>query len=84
MQSAKGDPSGSSSGLPSASGKPEPAIPPPTHVGLGEATSTLALDVTMMRVEEVSVMAEVDTSAQQDLGEKHPGVVKEGLGQSSV
>ena len=57
-------PSGSLSGLPSASGTPEPAAPPLAHDELGEATSTLAPDVTMMRVEEVSVMAEVDTSAQ--------------------
>jgi hypothetical protein len=38
----------------------------------------------MTRVGDVAIMAEVDTSAQQDLGEKHPEVIGEELGQSSV
>ena len=75
-------PSGSSSGLPSASGTPEPAASPPMQVGLGEATSTLAPDVNTMGADEVAIMAEVDTSAQQDPGEKLPEVVEKRLSPS--
>ena len=73
-------PSGYSSSLPSASRTPELAIRLQAHDGLGEAISTLAPDVDMTRVEEVDIIAEVDTSTQQDLGKRLPKVIKEGLG----
>ena len=66
--------------MPSASGTPEPAASPPAHDGLGEATSTLAPNVNMTGADEVAIMAEVDTSAQQDPREKRPVVIEEGLG----
>jgi hypothetical protein len=57
-------------------------VVPPTHDGLGEATSILAPQVNIARAEESNVMAEVEASSQQDLGEKIPEVVQEGLARS--
>lgn len=75
-------PSDSSSGLPSASGTPNPTTPPIVHDGLGEATSTLAPPVNTAGARESTVMAEVETLVPQDQGDKIPEVIKEGLGQS--
>jgi hypothetical protein len=82
MQSDEGDPQWFFKRLPSASGTLEPAASPPTHVGLGEATSTLAPDVNMAGADKVAIMAEVEASVQQDPGTEHPEVAEEGLSQS--
>ena len=84
MQSTKGDPQRFLERIAIRQRDSRARCSSPTRDGLGEATSTPAPEVNTIRAEEVAIMPEVNTSSQQDTGEKHPEVIQEGLGQSSA
>jgi hypothetical protein len=82
MQSAEGDPQRFFEWVAICQWDPRARRLSPNTCRSREATSTLVPDANTVGADEVAIMAEVKTSAQQDPRTERPEVTEEGLGQS--